>query len=89
MMANHTGLGNPVFRNSAASLAGRLRQEGVGHAQAQAFDRMYRSIQNQAATLSYIDAFWILGVAAGVMFLLSFMLRKNDPRGPRGQVLAH
>jgi MFS transporter, DHA2 family, multidrug resistance protein len=55
----------------------------------QAYGRLYESMQNQASTLSYIDAFWMLGIAAGVMFLLSFMLKKNNPRGPRSQVVAH
>jgi hypothetical protein len=46
-------------------------------------------VQNQALTLSYIDAFWILGVAAVVMFFLSFLLRKNNPRAQRDTVVAH
>src|SRR5580692_11087225 len=89
ILASHTSLSDPAFRDSAASLADRLRQGGVDQPQMQAYSRLYNSVQNQAATLSYIDTFWILGVAAGIMFLLSFLLRKNNPRGPRAQALAH
>ena len=89
MLASHTSLSDPAFRDSAASLADRLRQGGVDQPQMQAYGRLYESMQNQASTLSYIDAFWMLGIAAGVMFLLSFMLRRNNPRGPRSQVVAH
>jgi DHA2 family multidrug resistance protein len=89
MLASHTGLGDPGFRDSATALADRLGQGGVGRPEAQAFSRIYESMRNQAATLSYIDAFWILGIAAGSMFLLTFLLRKNNPRAPRGQALAH
>ena len=89
MLASHTSLSDPAFRDSAASLADRLRQGGVDQPQMQAYGRLYESMQNQASTLSYIDAFWMLGIAAGVMFLLSFMLRSNNPRGPRSQVVAH
>ena len=89
MLASHTSLSDPAFRDSAASLADRLRQGGVDQPQMQAYGRLYESMQNQASTLSYIDAFWMLGIAAGVMFLLSFMLKKNNPRGPRSQVVAH
>jgi DHA2 family multidrug resistance protein len=89
MLASHTGLSDPAFRDSAASLADRLRQGGVDQPQMQAYGRLYESMQNQASTLSYIDAFWMLGIAAGVMFLLSFMLKRNNPRGPRSQVVAH
>src|SRR5271167_4813170 len=89
MLASHTSLSDPAFRDSAAALADRLRQGGVDQPQMQAYGRLYESMRNQASTLSYIDAFWMLGIAAGIMFLLTFLLRKNNPRGPRGQVLAH
>jgi len=89
MLASHTSLSNPHFRDSAMSLADRLRHAGAGRAHTQAYGRIYESMQNQAATLSYIDAFWMLGIATGIMFLLSFLLKKNNPRGPRAQVLAH
>jgi hypothetical protein len=46
-------------------------------------------MQNQASVLSYIDAFRMLGIAAGAMFLLTFVLKKSNPRAPRAQVLAH
>jgi DHA2 family multidrug resistance protein len=89
MLASHTGLGDPSFRDSATALAGQLGQSGVGRPDTQALSRLYEIMRNQASTLSYIDAFWMLGIAAGIMFLLTFLLRKNNPRGPRGQALAH
>jgi DHA2 family multidrug resistance protein len=89
MLANHTSLSNPLFRNSAASLATQLRHAGVGAAQTQAYSRIYRSMQNQASTLSYIDTFWMLGIATGIMFFLSFLLRKNNPRRAGRQAIAH
>jgi len=45
-------------------------------------------VQNQAQTLAYIDVFWILAALAAVMFGLSFVLKKNDPRAT-GHVAAH
>jgi DHA2 family multidrug resistance protein len=44
-----------------------------------AYARIYQSLQNQAASLAYIDTFMVLAVGAAIMFLLSFALRKNDP----------
>jgi hypothetical protein len=32
------------------------------------------------AALAYIDTYFVLAVCAGLMFLLSFALRKNNPR---------
>jgi hypothetical protein len=46
-----------------------------------AYARIYQSVQAQAGTLAYIDTFMVLSVAAGIMFCLSFALRKNDPGG--------
>jgi len=56
---------------------------GIGkhEALATAYARIYQSLQAQAASLAYIDTFMVLSVAAGIMFFLSFLLKKNDPRG--------
>jgi DHA2 family multidrug resistance protein len=89
MLASHTSLSNPAFRDSAASLAAQLRHAGVGPTQTQAYSRIYRSMQNQASALSYIDAFWLLGIATGIMFLLSFFLKKNNPRRRGAPAVAH
>jgi len=89
MLANHTSLTNPAFQNSVSLLAGRLQRGGVDQAQTQAYARLYNTMLNQASTLSYIDTFWLLGIAAGIMFLLSFLLRKNNPRRAAGPAVAH
>lgn len=89
MLANHTSLSSPVFRDSTAALANQLRNAGSAQPQMQAYDRIYQSMQSQASALSYIDTFWILGIATGVMFFLSFLLRKNNPRGAGSRALAH
>jgi MFS transporter, DHA2 family, multidrug resistance protein len=89
MLASHTGMNDPLFRAAAGSLADRLKREGVDQAQTQAYRRIYDSMQNQASTLSYIDTFWLLGIATGIMFLLSFLLKKNNPGRKGAQALAH
>ena len=57
--------------------------------QTAAYARLYGSMLSQAATLSYIDTFWILGIATGIMFVLSFLLRKNHLHKPDPATLAH
>ena len=56
---------------------------GIGshEALATAYARIYQSLQAQAASLAYIDTFMVLSVAAGIMFFLTFALKKNDPGG--------
>jgi DHA2 family multidrug resistance protein len=89
ILASHTNPGNPVFRDSVQALTDRLRMAGVAHPETQVYGRIYSSITAQAAVLSYIDAFWILGVAAGIMFFLTFLLKKNNPGKAKSSVLAH
>jgi DHA2 family multidrug resistance protein len=50
---------------------------------------MYRTMQTQASTLSYIDTFWLLGIITGIMFILSFALKKNHLHKADAQALAH
>ncbi|HEX7360497.1 MAG TPA: DHA2 family efflux MFS transporter permease subunit [Bryobacteraceae bacterium] len=88
MLASHTHVSNPLFQQSVTSLAEQLRRAGAEHPQAQAYAQIYGAMRRQASTLSYIDTFWLLGVAALVMFVLSFLLRKNNPRAG-GAAMGH
>jgi DHA2 family multidrug resistance protein len=45
-----------------------------------AYGLLYRAMGGQVATLAYIDIFWVLTIAASIMFLLAFIVRKNDPK---------
>jgi DHA2 family multidrug resistance protein len=72
---------DPAFRNQLGGLINQLHQAGasVPDAQVQAYGRLYQGMQVQAQTLAYIDTFMVLAVAAGIMFLLAFIVKKNDP----------
>jgi len=74
---------NPNFQNSANGLAERFAHSGLGanEAQMRAYAQIYRNLQNQAASLAYIDTFMVLAVGAAIMFCLTFALKKNDPGG--------
>jgi DHA2 family multidrug resistance protein len=80
---------NSNFVNAANGLAHRLATSGVGKHEAQmtAYARIYRSLQAQAASLAYIDTFMVLCIGAGIMFFLSFALKKNDPGGGGPKVM--
>jgi DHA2 family multidrug resistance protein len=82
--------GNLVFRSTVNGIAKQLQQRGMsGHdAMGGAYGRIYQNLQVQASTLSYIDTFWLLTIAAGAMFCLTFFLKGNDPRGGE-KVVAH
>ena len=81
---------NLIFRSTVNGIAKQLHQSGMsGHdAMGGAYGRIYQSLQSQASTLSYIDTFWLLTIAAGAMFCMTFVLKGNDPRGGE-KVVAH
>lgn len=82
-LVENARIDNPNFANAAQGLTQRFVTAGLGHheAQATAYARIYQTVQTQAASLAYIDTFMVLCVAAGVMFCLTFFLKKNDPGG--------
>jgi DHA2 family multidrug resistance protein len=82
-LVQYARIDNPNFQNSASGLAQQLAHSGLSayDAQIQAYARIYQSVQAQAASLAYIDTFMVLAVGAGIMFFLTFALKKNDPGG--------
>jgi DHA2 family multidrug resistance protein len=72
---------DPVFRNQVGGLSRQLIHSGVAAADARthAYGLIYQSMQAQAQTLAYIDTYKVLAIGAGIMFLLAFIIRKNDP----------
>jgi DHA2 family multidrug resistance protein len=85
----HASTLNPNFQGAIQAMAQRLTHAGLSshEAQQQALARFYQGLQAQAATLAYIDTYWVLAICAGVMFLLSFTLAKNDLNKGRAAVL--
>ena len=49
---------------------------------------MYKTLNTQAQALSYVDAYSLLTVTAALMFLLCFLLERNEP-GASGKIQVH
>jgi DHA2 family multidrug resistance protein len=77
----HTTPGEPAFSDLVSGLTARLAASGAELTQAarQAEGLVYQMVISQATALSYVDTFRILAAGAGIMFALSFALRRNDP----------
>jgi DHA2 family multidrug resistance protein len=82
-LVGRTATGEPAFTDMVSGLTARLMASGAEASQAaqQAHGLLYRMVIAQATTLAYVDTFRILAVGAGIMFLLSFGLQKNEPGG--------
>jgi DHA2 family multidrug resistance protein len=87
-LVRHIAPGQPTFTQAVKALAAHLAVMGLdaSRATSQAYGRVYRALIGQATTLAYIDTFWVLCVGAGIMFLLSFALRRNVPGGGEAAV---
>lgn len=73
---------DPAFQNQVSGLAQQLVHSGASPADAHTLAQglIYQLLGGQSQTLAYLDAFMVLAAGAGVMFVLSFVVRKNDPR---------
>lgn len=82
-LAANASPGHPTFAQGVQGLTNQLTAAGIEatRAAAQAYARLYQLMIGQATTLAYIDTFWVLCIGAGIMFLLSFALKKNQPGG--------
>jgi MFS transporter, DHA2 family, multidrug resistance protein len=78
------------FQASITALTMRLTRAGVSAhtAQQQATGRLYALVQSQAAVLSYVDMYWLLAMASVIMFVASFLLKRNEP-GKGAKVSVH
>src|SRR6202161_2418031 len=88
VLAEYTTSGR--FRSSISVLAIRLTRAGISAhtAQQQALGRLYALVQSQAAVLSYVDVYWLLAMGSLIMFVASFLLKRNEP-GKGAKVSIH
>ena len=77
--------GAGTLQEAVAGLAHRLAASGIDAADAakRAYALVYQTLIAQSTLLAYLDVFFVLAVGAGIMFLASFALRKNEPGGGR------
>ena len=81
-LADHLSLGDPgvAFNSQAMMLHARSAGLGAFGTQAAVVAQIYRAFMMQAAAMSFIDAYVILGIGSAAMFFLSFLLKSNDPK---------
>jgi DHA2 family multidrug resistance protein len=86
MLSYHTTASDPALRNQVGGLSQQLIHSGASAADAQthAYGLIYQSMLAQAQTMAYIDTYMVLAIGAGIMFLLAFIVRTNDPRAGGG-----
>ncbi len=86
VLVSHLTPGNVYSTEALHRLTQALFHAGLSATDAlnQAYARVYRALIVQSVSLAYIDAYHVFAVAAAILFLLSFFLKKNEPRAPSG-----
>ncbi len=70
-----------TFRDSVASLALRLGG-GPPDSTKRAYSQMYAILQQQAASLAYVDTIWVFAGVCAFMVPFAFFMKKNRAAGP-------
>ena len=71
---------NPSLRHLLAEITNFIGMRlGPAQATRQAYARIYRTVQQQAAVLAYIDIFWIMGTLSLLAIGLVFFAKKTKP----------
>ena len=83
VLVSHTTPGSPNFQNLVDGASQLFIHSGMSPPDAlhRAYASIYQMVLAQATTLAYIDTFMVLAVISAIMFVLSFLLKKNDPGG--------
>jgi DHA2 family multidrug resistance protein len=77
----HATAANPQFRQMLQGSAATMAKSGSGPALAmqQAYNQIMGLIQQQAALLAYVNAFWVAAVVVACLVPLPFLLKKPRP----------
>ncbi len=82
-LSSHTTMGSPNFVRQLQAMTNSLQAQNAGlgmmGAQRRGLGQFYQIVMSQASSLSYVDAYALLGWGAALMFMLSFALNSNDP----------
>jgi len=83
VLVSQTTAGSQSFQNLVDGARQLYIRSGMSPPDAlhKAYASIYQTVQAQSASLAYIDTFMVLAVISGIMFVLSFALKKNDPGG--------
>jgi MFS transporter, DHA2 family, multidrug resistance protein len=83
VLSAHTTMLNPTFQHQLAAAQQVLAPHvGGPNAMHQAYQVVYDLLQQQAASLAYVDAFQLLTVICLASLPFVFLLRNVEPKGP-------
>ena len=86
----HATAANPQYNSMLNGSAASMAKSGSGPvlAMQQAYNQVMGLVQQQAALLSYVNAFWVVSVIVASLVPLPFLLKKPKP-GAASEMGAH
>lgn len=86
----HTTAANPQFNDMLNGTAANMAKSGSGPvlAMQQAYSQITGLAQQQAALLSYVNAFWMVSIIVACLVPLPFLLKRPRP-GDAPEIGAH
>jgi DHA2 family multidrug resistance protein len=90
-LATGASIDNSNLHMAVSGLAAQIGRGGLDRvsARGQAYARVYGELIRQSTAMSFVDAYWLLGVGSGVMFFTAFFVRKNNTREGGSAGMAH
>jgi DHA2 family multidrug resistance protein len=86
VLTSHASRSDDAFTSHIAAVTAELVRSSVSQwkAEKQALAIVYRSVQQQAAALSYLDSIWVLVLLSAAMVPLVFLTRRVTSAGAPG-----
>ena len=86
ILVQHETLYDPAFRDHFNGLKNAMIHAGAAAplAERRAYGALYGDVLRQAATLSYMDAVWLLAIVCGAMVPLVMLTKRNRGGMPAG-----
>lgn len=76
----HATAANPQFNNMVSGTAAMARSgSGPARAMQQAYQQVMGLVEQRAAMLSYVNAFWVVSIIVACLVPLPFLLKKPRP----------
>ena len=84
-MLKHMATAGAAYQERLNQYADAVRnQVGPANANAGAMQQIYSALGNQTGILAYVDVYYLLGYMSLMLFCLTFVLDRNDPKATGG-----
>jgi MFS transporter, DHA2 family, multidrug resistance protein len=91
VLTTHTNHANPFFERQLNAMTQSFQAIGVGASEAshRALAQLSAQVDLQASVLSFVNAFWFLGLMTALLVPLPFSMRRPSPDEAKASAATH